>query len=67
MAEEEAVVPGVEAWRHMWGAKVQWPAEMPDDMLRQIIGARSCGVAGLAAFVRDFHGFPCARNPTQSL
>lgn len=39
MAEGEAVVPGVEAWRHMWGAKVQWPAEFPDDMLKHAIGA----------------------------
>lgn len=36
---EEAVGAAVESWRHMWGAKVQWPAEMPDDMLQTIIGA----------------------------
>ena len=26
-----------EAWRTMWGARVQWPADMPDDMLRLAI------------------------------
>jgi dynein light chain LC8-type len=42
MAEEsEAAAPGVEVWRHMWGAKVQWPAEMPDDMLKTVIGTVS--------------------------
>ncbi|KAA0149037.1 hypothetical protein FNF27_05309 [Cafeteria roenbergensis] len=26
-----------EAWRTMWGAKVLWPADMPDDMLRMAV------------------------------
>jgi hypothetical protein len=44
MAEEsEAAAPGVEAWRHMWGAKVQWPAELPDDVLKTVIGVGERG------------------------
>lgn len=24
-------------WKHMWGAKVKWPSDMPDDMLEDAI------------------------------
>jgi dynein light chain LC8-type len=34
-AEDEA--SGESSWRRLNGAKVQWPADMPDDMLRMAI------------------------------
>jgi hypothetical protein len=47
MAEEgEGTVGDVEQWRHMWGARVKWPVEMPDDILRHAICTCVC-VCGL--------------------
>jgi dynein light chain LC8-type len=33
-ADEESTS---EAWRMMWGAKVLWPADMPDDILKMAV------------------------------
>ena len=38
-SSSEATVGDVEHWRHMWGARVKWPVEMPDDILKHAIGA----------------------------
>ena len=39
----EASVGDVEQWRNMWGARVKWPVEMPDDILKHAIGeCRRC-------------------------
>lgn len=37
----------------MWGAKVQWPAEMPDDMLHTVIGA--CGLRSVDVKDQGLH------------
>ena len=39
----EASVGDVEQWLNMWGARVKWPVEMPDDILKHAIGeCRRC-------------------------
>lgn len=37
MAAAEGEAVGESSWKHLWGAKVQWPADMPDDMLKMAV------------------------------
>ncbi len=70
----EASVGDVEQWRHMWGARVKWPVEMPDDILKHSIGTwrRSLFVVARGLFWRVIGAgclsslWPCKRTTTVS-
>jgi hypothetical protein len=51
MEDAPEVVGDVEQWRNMWGARVKWPVEMPDDILRHAIGAWKLSLPTACAYV----------------
>ena len=50
---EAAAGSNASEWRHMWGAKVKWPADMNDDMLKSAIDLAKEHVVPVADWQND--------------
>lgn len=44
---------GVPEWKTMWGAKIKWPADMSDDMLKDAVETTRAAMAEFPDFEAD--------------